>query len=100
MARIWLEGRGGAMRRTGTALVVATIMLGALAGCGDDEPTSAPPADESTTSSSATEPQSKVVDITAQDYAFEAPDNIEGGLIEISFTNAGKEPHFAGLAKV
>lgn len=86
------------MRRTGRALAVAAIMLGVLAGCGDDEPSASAPEESST--SLTTDPQAKTVAITAMDYAFEAPDSIEGGLIEISFTNGGKEPHFAGLAKV
>ena len=38
--------------------------------------------------------------IIAGDYGFEAPDTIAGGTVEISFTNKGKEPHFAGLAVV
>ena len=38
--------------------------------------------------------------ITAGDYGFEAPDTIKGGTVEINFTNNGKEPHFAGLARV
>jgi uncharacterized cupredoxin-like copper-binding protein len=86
------------MRRTGRVLAVAAITLGVLAGCGDDEPGASAP--EETSTSSATEPEAKAVAITAKDYAFEAPDSIEGGLIEISFTNTGQEPHFAGLAKV
>jgi uncharacterized cupredoxin-like copper-binding protein len=74
-------------------------MLGVLAGCGDDEPGASAPEASSTSSSSSTT-EAKAVAITAKDYAFDAPDSIEGGLIEISFTNAGQEPHFAGLAKV
>jgi uncharacterized cupredoxin-like copper-binding protein len=86
------------MRRTGSLLAVAGIMLGVLAGCGgNDEPSASP--EESTTTSATTEPQAKVVEITGKDYAFEAPDSIEGGLVEFSFTNGGQEPHFAGLAK-
>jgi uncharacterized cupredoxin-like copper-binding protein len=79
--------------------VVLAIMTGGLGACGGDDKPEAAPADESTTAPT-TEPTAKPVDITGKDYAFEVPANIEGGLIEISFTNAGKEPHFAGLAKV
>ncbi len=87
------------MRRTGTALGLAAVILGALVGCGDDDPGASAP-EESTTTSATTDPQAKVVEITGKEYAFEAPASIEGGLIEISFTNGGKEAHFAGLAKV
>lgn len=36
----------------------------------------------------------------ALDYSFEAPETITGGLVEFSFTNRGKEPHFFGLARI
>jgi uncharacterized cupredoxin-like copper-binding protein len=91
------------MRRTGPAFVVLAIITAALGGCGggDDEPETAAP-EEPTTVTTA-EPSgtgARTIAITGQDYAFEVPATIEGGLIEISFTNAGKEAHFAGLAKV
>ncbi len=86
------------MRRTRSMLAVAALLLGVPGACGNDEPTASP--EESSTTSATTEPQPKVVEITGKDYAFEAPDSIEGGLIEISFSNGGQEPHFAGLAKV
>lgn len=37
--------------------------------------------------------------ITATDYAFDAPSSMEGGLVEVAFSNAGEEPHFVGFAK-
>lgn len=87
------------MRRTGTALVVVAVMTGVLGGCGgDDEPEAAPP-DEPTTVPS-TEPEARPIAIAAEEYAFEVADTVEGGLVQIVFNNRGKEPHFAGLAKV
>lgn len=86
------------MRRTFAALAVVAITTGLLGACGEDEPASAPSTETST--EPTTEPVSQTVTITAKDYAFEIPsDTIEGGLIEIKFTNSGKEAHFAGLAK-
>ena len=88
------------MRRTGTALAVLVVMIGTLGGCGsDDEPEAAPAADESTTSSTS-DLAAGPVEVSAQEYAFTAPATIEGGLVEMSLTNTGKEAHFAGLAKV
>ncbi|HEY3239372.1 MAG TPA: hypothetical protein VGL92_07410, partial [Acidimicrobiia bacterium] len=88
------------MRHTGKALVVVAIMTGLLGGCGDDKPEATPTTEEPTTAPT-TEPTAKAIAVTAKDYAFEIPsDTIEGGLVEISFTNSGGEPHFAGLAKV
>jgi uncharacterized cupredoxin-like copper-binding protein len=86
------------MRRTGAALAAVAIMTGLLGACGDDKPEAAPP-EESTTAPRAPR-TAKPVAITAKEYAFEIGPTIEGGLVEISFTNSGAEPHFAGLAKV
>lgn len=44
-------------------------------------------------------PLTKVA-ITATDYGFGAPGTIAGGTVELSFTNRGREAHFAGVAKV
>jgi len=80
-----------------TAVGVAFTLAGILGACGDDEPSTAPAA---STTAAATEPEAKPVSITGRDYAFDAADTIEGGLVEIEFTNAGKEAHVVGLAKI
>ena len=85
------------MQQMFTAVVVAFVLAGVLGACGDDEPSTAP---ATSTTAAATEPEAKPVSITGQDYAFDAAETIEGGLVEIEFTNAGKEVHFAGLAKI
>ncbi|MGH9004221.1 MAG: hypothetical protein ACRDYV_13940, partial [Acidimicrobiia bacterium] len=82
--------------RAFTAVVVAVTLSGVVGACGGDEP-EATPAETSTTTAEPTGPTP--VAITAVDYSFEAQDSIEGGLVEFQFTNAGKESHFAGLAK-
>lgn len=85
------------MRRTFAALAVVGIVTGMLGACGDDK--EAAPVEESTTVTAAG-PKAGSVAVTGKDYAFEVPATVEGGLVEFSFTNSGKEPHFAGLAKV
>jgi uncharacterized cupredoxin-like copper-binding protein len=71
---------------------VASLLLMAMAtlvACGSDQG-----AEE------AARARPTEVAIAADDYSFDAPDRIRGGLVELTFTNNGKEPHFAGLAKV
>jgi uncharacterized cupredoxin-like copper-binding protein len=69
----------------GMGLLIAIGMLGA---CSSTPAATSPPA------------TGAVVPIVAKDYAFELPATIKGGLVELSFTNTGQEPHFAGFAKV
>ncbi len=40
------------------------------------------------------------MDIRGKEYAFDAPATVRGGLVEVSFANVGREPHFAGFARV
>jgi uncharacterized cupredoxin-like copper-binding protein len=68
-------------------IVLLLLMAACFASCGDS--------DDAGTSAGATK-----LTITADDYGFAAPESIRGGTVEINFTNNGKEPHFAGLAKV
>jgi uncharacterized cupredoxin-like copper-binding protein len=77
--------------RIGSALLVAATML---LGCGDDGEPSAPASPEEAEASPAR------VDIAAQDFSFDAPATMNGGLVEFAFINRGKEPHFFGLAKI
>lgn len=52
--------------------------------------------------SSAAVVQSTIPDIqvTAQDFSFTAPDQIQSGIVAMTLTNTGKEPHQAQLAKL
>lgn len=80
-----------------TRKVTHTVVLAAslLVGC------------DSTGDRNTTEPLSGVeerqptkVNVVAEDFAFDAPATISGGAVEFSYSNRGKEPHFAGLARV
>lgn len=84
------------MRRTVAGVLATVLATELLAGCGDDDderggPAAGPPANDV--------PLTKVA-ITAIDYGFDAPATIAGGTVELSFTNRGREAHFAGVAKV
>jgi uncharacterized cupredoxin-like copper-binding protein len=92
------------MRRS--LIVVATVVLGAglLTACGDDDNDVASSVDdtESTPTTGAADDAGgpTKVDVTAKDYAFDLPASIKGGVVQLAFTNAGKEPHFAGFSKI
>lgn len=68
------------------SILVLGLLLGACAS-----------ASAATIASTANIPQ---ITITATDYAFEAPAQIEGGLVSITLVNKGKEPHHAQLARL
>lgn len=95
------------MRRTLGVLTVALLATGMLGACAEREETkeAAPVATETvtrervTTEEPTAEPPVKV-NVTGKDYAFDVPDTIRGGLVEITFSNAGREPHFAGIGRV
>ncbi|MGM0531872.1 MAG: hypothetical protein ACQER7_11025 [Bacteroidota bacterium] len=42
----------------------------------------------------------QVVNIKAEDYAFQAPDEIPSGWTNIEYTNEGNEPHFVFIARL
>jgi hypothetical protein len=83
--------------------VLALVVLAAstLTACGGDDG-----ADRAATTTSPTEDESAgratpaQVSVTARDYAFDLPTTFRGGLVEFSYNNAGKEPHFAAFAKI
>lgn len=68
-------------------ILILALLLGA---CGSA-------AAATTIASQANIPQ---ITITATDYAFEGPAQIEGGLVSINLVNKGKEPHHAQLAQL
>ena len=70
------------------------LLVGGSACSGADERSTEAKAPTTSTS----EPSALAV--TATEYAFEAPATIDGGLVEVAFSNVGKEPHFVGFAKV
>lgn len=84
------------MGQTKKSLAVALLLAGALLGaCGRNQgnnQAAAPGAEQSATPTQ--------VSITAKDFAFDVPATFKGGLVNFSFTNSGKEPHFASFARI
>ena len=88
-------------RRSPMAAVSTLLLVGALLtacgdGGGDTGSPTAPSEDEPTTTQAAL-PQAS---ITARDFAFDVPSPMPGGVVSLSYTNAGKEPHFVAFAKI
>ncbi len=96
------------MRRALSALIAAVLAAAVLAACGggEEKDRAAPATTEAVVTEKVTreEPTADVsptkIDILGKEYAFDVPPRIRGGLVEISFFNAGREPHFASFAKV
>ncbi|MFN2555405.1 MAG: hypothetical protein ABR592_00795 [Nitriliruptorales bacterium] len=96
------------MRRTFGGLTIALLVAGLLTACGqgDERERAAPATTQAVVTEKVTRQESTAdvaptkIDITGKDYAFDVPATMQGGLVEISFFNAGREPHFAGFAKV
>ncbi len=40
------------------------------------------------------------IEVTAQDFSYTAPDQIQSGIVSVTLTNAGKEPHQAQFARL
>jgi len=80
----------------GVALALAIVPL-SLTACGDDEDnkSAAPAAKAAPTPLAIT-----TSDAGAKRFETVAPKSIEGGLVELTFTNAGKAPHEAQLIRV
>jgi len=72
-------------------LIVASL----LAACGASTSTSSP--STSTSQPAATVPQ---VTIIAKDFSFAMPDTLQAGLVHITLTNQGTQPHQAQLARL
>lgn len=71
-------------------LTLVVLLMGVvLAACG--------PAAASTIAPAVNIPQ---ISIKASDYAFEAPAKVEAGLVSITLTNEGQEPHHVQLARL
>lgn len=62
---------------------LAALVVLAAAGCGGSEDAAAP-----------------VVDVRGDEYAYVMPDRIDGGVVEMSFSNTGKELHEYALARL
>lgn len=106
--------------RTRRALAAGAAVVLLAAGCGDDDDPDVATEETSTTEGAAdetepsetepseTEPSEtessgggQAVEVTAVDYAYEgAPDELEAGLVELSFTNEGTVGHEFGLVEL
>jgi uncharacterized cupredoxin-like copper-binding protein len=84
------------MRRTLLVVAALVVVIG-VGACGGDATTKDAGPRPSTTSTPTRSPRS--VGITATEYAFDAPPSIEGGLVEVAFSNGGAEPHFLAFAR-
>ena len=77
------------MTRRIALIIAATLLVAGLAGCGDDDD------DETTEDTEEEAPedengaQAGTFEITGKDFSFEVPDEIEGGVVEVTFSNEG-----------
>ena len=85
--------RGSGGRCVAMAAAVAVLPMG-LAACGDDDDK-----DKSTTAK-ATPLAITTSDAGSKRFKTEAPKSIKGGLVNLTFTNAGKEEHEAQLVRI
>lgn len=89
--------------RRSVALALAVIPLG-LAACGDDDAEQGTGAKEPA-APAATPPAASALAITTSDagperFSTKAPKSIKGGLVKLTFTNAGKDDHEAQLVRI
>ena len=83
------------MKRAFTMPIAVLLAATILVACGGNEEAQQPTEKQSP----AEERSPTKVTIEAQDFRFEMPATITGGLVEVSYINRGKEAHFAGIAK-
>ncbi len=85
------------MRSTRFAITLV-LACGSIAACAvRDEAPPAPAAEAPQPAAAAAAP---VVEVTARDYAFQAPDEIPSGWTSFRFANTGREPHFFLLTRL
>lgn len=82
---------------TRTHLTAIPLLIGLLACQGGSEPPVHEPAPES---AAAPQAGSHIVDVVAEDYAFQAPERIPSGWVTFRMRNAGEEHHFALLTRL
>ena len=74
--------------------VTALLALAAFTGC------QSTPEDEGMERAAAVTPDAHVVEVVAEDYAFEAPDEIRSGWTTFRLDNVGEETHFLYLSRL
>ncbi|MGQ0744383.1 MAG: hypothetical protein ACT4OS_08635 [Acidimicrobiales bacterium] len=89
------------MRKRFAALGVILLVSGVLGACGNGGdtagPVEAPPAGAPGDDAEGVTPTP--IEIVANDFGFVVPATFSGGLVEFSYSNVGKEPHFAAFAR-
>jgi hypothetical protein len=89
------------MTRRLTMLLIGLLVVGGLAACGDDDDdTSTDTTTETTDAADDGDGDSDGLAITARDFAFEAPAEIEGGIVDVSFSNEGSTIHEAVILDI
>lgn len=78
--------------------VLSAAAVAALAACSTREAPKS--ADTTATSAAATSASATVVNVTASDYKFDAPDSTPAGLTTFTMNNAGKEMHHVTLLEL
>lgn len=90
-----MRGRFGRGLR---AALVGTLLLGALAGCGDDDEDGA--ATGTTAAGSGGEAADNTLRIEMLDYGYKVTGDLRSGLATLESTNTGAEWHMAGFARL
>jgi uncharacterized cupredoxin-like copper-binding protein len=88
-------GRAGRLGRLGRLAGVALVTVGVLglAACGGDDSSSGGSGQASGTDATP-------VAITAKDFAFELPASVPSGVVQLTLTNQGQQPHDFQLVKI
>jgi hypothetical protein len=91
-------------------LLAIALLVTAAAACGGDDdeeetgsPTGSPTApaeDDAGDEDDAADGEPSELTITAEDYEFDAADELEGGIVELTLANEGNFPHEAAFMKV
>lgn len=79
-----------------TTLLAAVVLALSATACGDDDNKG----DDATDGTEPATVSATKLEVIAKDYTFDVPATLKGGTIDMTYTNAGKEPHFAGFVKV
>lgn len=74
-------------------VLVPLLLIGMLAACGSSSQGNPSPTPTS-------KPSIPGVTITAKDFSFDIPETLHAGLVDITMTNAGTNPHQANLGRL
>jgi len=89
---------GGRLGKGLRAALVGAVLLGVLAGCGDDDDGEA--STDTTAAESGGESADNTVRIEMLDYGYKVTGDLKSGLATLQSTNTGAEWHMAGFAKL